>query len=209
MSQSEGSVTFWIQQLKQDDPDALAQLWKRYYPMLLEQAQKRLGQSPKRVSGEEEVASDVLLKLFQGARAGRFAELQDRTDLWRLLVAITRQVAIDQLRQGQRQKRGGGDVRGESVFLKASSDSALHLGLDGIGGDEPGPDFAVACDEQFQILIGDLEDDSQRAIAQLRLEGYANEEIAERLNLSLRSIERKLKSIRERWAARFQQLQGS
>jgi DNA-binding CsgD family transcriptional regulator len=33
----------------------------------------------------------------------------------------------------------------------------------------------------------------------MRMEGYANEEIAARLGISLRSVERKLEAIRKRW----------
>jgi DNA-directed RNA polymerase specialized sigma24 family protein len=33
----------------------------------------------------------------------------------------------------------------------------------------------------------------------MRMEGYANEEIAARLDISLRSVERKLEAIRKRW----------
>ena len=49
-------------------------------------------------------------------------------------------------------------------------------------------------------LMALLTDDSQRQVARLRMEGYANQEIAEQLNVSLRSVERKLGIIREIWS---------
>ena len=49
--------------------------------------------------------------------------------------------------------------------------------------------------------MGLLRDDTQREIARLRLEGYENTEIAEKTGVSLRSVERKLKLIRETWEA--------
>ena len=45
--------------------------------------------------------------------AGRFPELDDRQDLWKVLVMLTARKAVDQLRRGHAQKRGGGLVRGE------------------------------------------------------------------------------------------------
>lgn len=44
-----------------------------------------------------------------------------------------------------------------------------------------------------------MTDDLQRGIAQLRLEGFSNQEIAQKLNISLRTVERKLGLIREAW----------
>ena len=54
-------------------------------------------------------------------------------------------------------------------------------------------------DEQQQEMFRILPDETQRSVARLRFEGYANEEIAEKLDISLRSVERKLKVIREIW----------
>lgn len=197
--EEDGSVTLWIRGLEQQSPESIERLWERYYPALVRLAEKRFGSVPRRVSGEEEIASDVLFKLFRGVQEGRISQLQKRTDLWRLLVAITRQAVIDQMRQGQRLKRGGGEIRGESVFMSGTTGSGASPGLDGFGADEPGPDFAVACDEQLRGLLEGLRDPGLAELAGLRLEGYTNEEIASRLNLSLRSVERKLQLIRQRW----------
>jgi DNA-directed RNA polymerase specialized sigma24 family protein len=55
-------------------------------------------------------------------------------------------------------------------------------------------------DECRRLLEG-LPDDELRTIALLRMEGYSNEQIAERLGCGLRSVERKLDRIRKRWTA--------
>jgi DNA-directed RNA polymerase specialized sigma24 family protein len=44
-----------------------------------------------------------------------------------------------------------------------------------------------------------LDDDLLRRLALLRMEGYSNEQIAERLGCGLRTIERKLALIRKTW----------
>jgi DNA-directed RNA polymerase specialized sigma24 family protein len=48
-------------------------------------------------------------------------------------------------------------------------------------------------------LLGLLDDDSLRQIARLKLEGYTNEEIAERLGIVERTVERRLNRIRRQW----------
>jgi DNA-directed RNA polymerase specialized sigma24 family protein len=50
-----------------------------------------------------------------------------------------------------------------------------------------------------------LDDDRLRQIAECKLEGYTNEEIANRLGLACRSIERKLQRIRQLWAGELEQ----
>jgi DNA-directed RNA polymerase specialized sigma24 family protein len=50
-----------------------------------------------------------------------------------------------------------------------------------------------------------LDDERLRTIAQCKLEGHRNEEIAERLGLACRSIERKLQRIRQIWEAELGQ----
>jgi DNA-directed RNA polymerase specialized sigma24 family protein len=45
-----------------------------------------------------------------------------------------------------------------------------------------------------------LEDDELRAIARLKLEGFTNPEIAERLGVVERTVERRLNRIRRQWS---------
>ncbi len=66
---------------------------------------------------------------------------------------------------------------------------------------EPTPEFLAVMEEQQQAMFRALPDDSQRNVARLRFEGYSNEEIAQQLGTSLRSVERKLKVIREIWTS--------
>ena len=48
-------------------------------------------------------------------------------------------------------------------------------------------------------MLASLRDDAQREIVRLRLAGHTNEEIAQKLDISVRSVERKLKVIRDAW----------
>ncbi len=105
---------------------------------------------------------------------------------------------VNYIRHETSQKRGGGSVRGESVFLNAATGS-LAGGLDQIVADEPSPEMLAILEEQHQRLLELLADDTLREIAIGRMQGETNEEIAAGLKLSVRSVERKLNLIRESW----------
>lgn len=189
------SVSFFLQNLKGGDHDAARELWDRYFQQLLSAARKRLGSVPRRVADEDDVAQSVFLSLCRGAAQGRFPKLDDRNDLWQVLLVLTRDKVVGQIRRNTRQKRGGGDVRGDSVFCKSSEAAA---GFDQILNDKPGPEFLAALNEEFCHLM-DVLPDNLRQVALLRFEGYTNEEIAEQIGMTTRSIERKLRLIRDRW----------
>ncbi len=72
--------------------------------------------------------------------------------------------------------------------------------LDELIGDEPSPDLVVILEEQHQRLLGLLRDDRLRQVAVFRIEGLAVPEIAAELQVTTRSIERKLALIRGAWS---------
>ena len=198
MSHPDDSVSQWIDGLKAGDEAAAARLWQRYFRRLVGLARKKLGDSPRRVADEEDVALSAFQSFFQRAQADRFPDLRDRDDLWHLIVCITERKAYDQLRDQARQKRGAGLVAGESAFvdLQASGDGA---GIDAVAGPEPTPQFAAEMVEAVDRLFALLEDDQLRQIALCKLEGYTNEEIAGKIGRAPPTVERRLRLIRERW----------
>ena len=193
------SVTHWVRDLKEGDEEAARQLWERYFDQLVSLARNKLGNAPRRAADEEDVAQSVFKSLCRGAARGRFGQLTDRDDLWRLLLTITKQKTVDQLRHAGRQKRGGGQVRGESVFIRPGADGR-QAGIDQFVVEEPTPEFLAQVEEEYQHLLGLLRDDTHRKIALWKMEGYTNEEVAEKLGVSVRSVERKLKIIRQDWS---------
>ena len=201
-SSFDASVTQWIDNLKRGDDEAARQLWQRYFQRLVGVARNKLGAAPRRVADEEDVALNAFAALCRGAADGRFQQLADRDDLWHLMVAITAKEAVDQMRREGRQKRGGGEVRGNSVF--AGQGPEIPNGFDQILLEAPTPEFLVMLQEQHARLLRGLRDPTLRQVAIHRMEGYSNEEIADKLEISLRSVERKLKLIRDEWSQEIQ-----
>jgi len=104
---SDGSVTHWIHQLQEGDSKAVQPIWERYFERLVRLARSKFRSAQPRGADEEDVALSALDSFCRGAEAGRFPQLEDRDNLWRLLVVITARKAVDLIRHEQRQKRGG------------------------------------------------------------------------------------------------------
>jgi DNA-directed RNA polymerase specialized sigma24 family protein len=195
---SRQSVSLWIDQLKAGDRQATENLWGRYFRRLMGLARKRLEDRPRLGADAEDVALSAFDSFFRGAEAGKFPQLQDRDDLWHLLVTITARKAQHLIRDQSREKRGGGAVLGESVFF--SSDGTRDApGIEQVFSRAPSPEFAAQLSEQFERLFDQLADPDLRTIATLKMEGYTIDEISLRVGRAPATIERKLKVIRALW----------
>jgi RNA polymerase sigma factor (sigma-70 family) len=198
------SVTHWIGELKAGHETAANELWNRFYARLIGLARQKLRAAPKRVVDEEDVVISAFETFFRRTQEGQFPRLDDSDDLWQLLVAITERKAINQLRNQARIKRGGGKVRGESVFGRGDHED-LPPGLDRQPGVEPTPDMAALLAEDLRLLLERLTDEELRQIALLKLEGSTHPEIAAKTGRSLPTIERRLRLIRDTWGSHDQQ----
>ena len=197
---SADSVSQWLENLKRGESRAAQKLWERYVERLIRLARKELGDVPRRVADEEDVVVAAFANFCRGVKNGRFPKLDDRDDLWQVLVMLTERKAIDQRRRLTAERRGGGDVRGESAVGAPHSTEPQGAGLAGIPDREPTPAFAAMVAEQFDRLLARLNDETLQRIALDKMAGYTNEEIAERLGTALRNIERRLQLTRRIWS---------
>ncbi len=133
---------------------------------------------------------------FAAAAHGRFPRLDDREGLWRLLVTITARKVQDQVRWQRRQKRGGGRLIDEAALNAANAGGGV---FEQFACPEPTPEFAALIAEECRHRLDNLPDETTRQVVLLRMEGYTNEEIAERLGCNRRTVVRKLELIRRRW----------
>ena len=199
-----GSVTCWLGNLKDGDLAAAQPLWERYFSRLVAVARGKLKRVRRTSAGEDE--EDAALSAFNsfcgGIARGRFPQLADRDDLWKLLVVITARKAMAQAQREGRKKRGGGRVVDEAALFGASAgDDGSLAGLERIAGDGPTPEFAAMMAEECERLLSSLDDDSLRQVALSRMEGYTNDEIADQLGCARRTIARRLDLIRKTWMA--------
>lgn len=185
-SPASGSVTHWIRLFQAGDHEAAQPLWERYFSRLTALAHKKLRGRVLAVADAEDVALSAFDSLCKGLRRGRFPRLEDRDNLWKLLVVITARKAAHLIRDQHAPKRGG----------RVGWDA---ISLDEIVGQEPTPDFAVQVSEQCERLLALLPHNDLRRVAGLKLEGFTNEEIAQQISCARRTVDRKLRLIRHLW----------
>jgi DNA-directed RNA polymerase specialized sigma24 family protein len=194
-ARSQESISEWIAGAKQGESQAVHALWGRYFERLVRLARQRLATTARRAADEEDVALSAFASFCRAAEEGRFPELSDRDDLWRLLITLTAQKAVDQARHEGRVKRGGGRVHGESALAHGGG---IDNGMARVIGDSPTPEFAAIVAEESARLLGLLDEQLQQ-VAVARMEDCTNQEIAAKLDCSVSTVERSLRLIRRIW----------
>lgn len=180
------SVTHWYGLLRDGDNVAAQRLWERYFPQLVKLAQHRLHGARRIASDPEDIALSAFASFCRQAECGRFPNLLDRDDLWRLLVTLTIRKALHAVRDEGRIKRCG-------------SVGVIEVDLEELIGSEPTPAFAAQVAEEFGQALSHLGEPDLQNIAIWKMEGYSITEIASRAGCAPRTIERKLNLIRRIW----------
>ena len=188
------TVTQWIALLKEGDDAGVEQLWQRYFHQLCQYARNKLPGFVRREFDEEDVALSAIETLYRGIQQGKYPRLHDRNNLWSLLVVITGRKVFHRLRDRKVQKRGG-----EFNPISDAGRSNLDV-IHTIIGNEPTPEFACEVAEQAEKLLAMIPTESTRNVAEMKMAGYTNEEIALRLDCGKRTVERKLMLIRRIWS---------
>jgi DNA-directed RNA polymerase specialized sigma24 family protein len=172
-------------------------IWDRYFPQLVRLARHHLVGIPRGMADEEDVALSALDRFCRAAQEGRYPELADRDGLWRLLLKITTRLACDLARHEGRQRRTGRAGPGKSAPGKRRPEGRPQL--ERVLDDAPTPEFAALMAEQCRSLLERLDDPGLQALAIAKMDGSTNEEIAAERNCSARTVERRLRLIRDIW----------
>jgi RNA polymerase sigma factor (sigma-70 family) len=180
-----------IDGLRTGDPRAEHEFWERYGPDLQRLAEQRLSRKLRARVGPEDVVQSVCRSFLRRARGGEF-QLPDSGALWQILCVITLTKAAEQARFHSRRRR--------SVAQETSLD---HARADGDTGefdpvDPHGDPFgAIVLADQLEQVLASL-DERERRIVDLKLQDLTNDDVAERLNLSERTVRRTLKALQDR-----------
>lgn len=191
-------ITEWIHPLEQSDDSAARGLWNHYCCRLTAMAQQKLHPDTRRVYDGEDAAISAFGSLCRRVSEGRFPELKDRDDRWRVLMVITcRKVCLGH-RHDRQEKRDIHLVRGNSIFVepREGSRAGKRHALVSRG---PTPEFAAEVAATCEALYSQLKDETLRSVAALKLQGYSNPQIARQLDCSPRTVERKLERSRRQW----------
>ncbi len=196
---SYGSVTRLVQLLRSGDPaerDMAARLiWLRYFRDLLELARNNLDRRIRRREDEEDVLQSMYKSFCLRQQRGEF-DLAGRDALWKLLVTITLRKARTAAKRQGREMR---DVGREQTIADHDGPRSAYWALEQMDAAGPSPAEAAILNEALERRLEALADPELRRIALLRLGGYTNREIADGLDCTERSVERRLERIRSKW----------
>jgi DNA-directed RNA polymerase specialized sigma24 family protein len=189
---SDESVTRLIHMLKVGDRVAAQRLWEAYFQRLVGLARARLAGIATPVADAEDVALSAFDSFYRRAERGEFPHLEDRNDLWQLLFVLTVRKAINLVRyQGRRSRR---------MKQLVSLSDLEGLAANPLLGAEPSPEFAAEMVDECRRLLDLLHGPTLRSVALWKMEGYTNGEIAARLGCVEKTVERKLRIIRNIWS---------
>ncbi len=146
---------------------------------------------------EEDAAVSAFRSLCRGIEAQRFPDVGDRGNLWALLVVIASRKIANQFRFEHQKRRNVNQTLTETMLQP--SDGSIGNILQSLPSHEPTPAFAAEVADMSEHLMAQLPESDLQQIVHLKLEGFTNEEIAERMKITRRTVQRKLERIRRIW----------
>lgn len=176
--------------MQQGDEIAFGAFFETHYERIVRYAKKRIGTFPLRVADEEDIAISAMNSLFRNIEENRY-DIQNSMELWKLLVTITNRKLSKQRHAHFAQKRGGGKVRGDSIWQNSGSQEDFVQRPQG---------GEMEWIETTDVLFQRLDDPKAREVARLLLEGHSIEDVAVELGCVRRTVERKIASIRVIWS---------
>ena len=162
--------------------EELNRLFETYLPKLIRLAEHRISTRMQAKFGSDDVAATVCRSVFRRFKEGTF-RFEDDAEFWRLLVTVTKRKISNKVRHFSTQSRSVEDEL---------SETASYI----IASPEPGPSEAMAFEESLQAVANRLVP-LELDVLTLRMDGFEHHEIAERLNVSERTIRRKIEVIKD------------
>ena len=193
----QGAWDQMIKGLRHGDQQACSDVWNCFGPLLEAVAEKQLSDRLQRRVGPDDVVQSACRTFFRRVSAGQF-DLPDSNSLWRLMCAITLNKARRAARDHARQKRG----MSSEQYLDANATESDGKSVELPGSSETPLDAAVFSD-QMSVLLNNLSADECRVL-DLKLQNHTNDEIAEQMNCSERTVRRLTNQIRSRWSTLFE-----
>jgi RNA polymerase sigma factor (sigma-70 family) len=186
-----------ISGLREGNGKIVQEFCEQYGGLLHKLAEKHLPGALRRRVGPEDVVQSACRTFLRRAQGGEF-QIEDSEGLWRLLCAITLTKVREQARFHLRQKRGL-DKEIPMALPKGDSSAVGFAPADSGASPAEAAEFA----DQFQQLIGSL-DDEERQVIDLKLQECTNEEVAERMGCSERTVRRILKRVQSHLGKAFE-----
>jgi RNA polymerase sigma factor (sigma-70 family) len=178
------SITALLSGVKRADRHAAHALFEKCYARVAAISLKKLGNRPRRGIDEDDVANSAFREFLSRATDAGFKKLENREDVWQVLTLLVGDKIGDRIRHEGRMKRGGGKL---GVPLEDVAEAVSKL-------DDPSLEAEV--NDAKRVFLAKLPSDDHRRVVELLAEELTYEEIAKILNLSVRTVDRRVEDIR-------------
>jgi len=167
-------------------------IWSRFYPKLVREANKKLSKNPDPAIAGEDIAQSSFRNVCQGVLDGRYPQLENREDFWRLLFVSMANRVCSHFRSCGSKKRDS--------LLRESLDSIDDEFLQQLNNHEVQAELA----DLIAHLLGKLDKEDPtgelRQIALLYLDDRSASWIAKTLHRRKTNVLHKILWIRALWA---------
>ena len=178
-----------IDGLRKGDHSAARAFCDQYGPALHRIADQRMPEGLRRRLGPEDVIQSACRTFFRRAQDGQF-QLSDSESLWQLMCAITLTKIREQARFHLRKRRS---MQRESQSPTPAADETGVIDTPVAPG--PTPAEAAEFADQFQHLLESLNPE-ERQVVDLKLQELTNDEIAEQIGCSERTVRRLMNRVK-------------
>lgn len=170
------------------DESNLNQIFIRQWPILIELAERKIASFKRHQVGPETLVVTVMRTVYRRMSEGKF-HFDDEESLSKQLYVIMLNRLANKIRDAKAQKRGGGRnaLSLDELAVVAQQTNETHL---------------AELEEMIQ-MVGDQLDESGRKTLEMRLAGYDYGEIADELGCSIKSVQRKMVIIKEKFSKVF------
>lgn len=190
------SFHVFFSELRRGNPDACKRLLRQYTIRLSSLARANLDERIRGRLDPEDIIQSVFRSFFRRLNQGELnIDFGEWNGLWSLLAQMTILKCRAQVEFHRAQKR---DVRREVVATSVIADDADELAdnWEPIC-PEPTPQETAAVVDMIESILRGLPTDQHRQALAMRLEGLGSNEIARTLGVTVRSVQRSLKLIRD------------
>jgi len=179
-----------IDGLQSGDDATLRRFFADFGPMLHGIADSRVAPHLRSRFDADDVVQSTFRTFFRRAKGGYF-QFEDNQRLWNLLCAITLTKLREKVRFHGRQSRAVDRERSSGATDEGRS------GTDFVDS-APAPDAAMEFSDTFTALLEALSEE-ERQLVDLKLQDLTNDEVAEQLNVSERTVRRSLSRLQEKF----------
>ncbi|MEM8680218.1 MAG: sigma-70 family RNA polymerase sigma factor [Planctomycetota bacterium] len=182
------SESSWINSIVDLEDGYEEVVFQQYARRLIGLARTKLPDNLQRRVDADDIVQSVFRSFFRRNQEGQFA-FDDSFDVWHLLAAITYRKVLNSIKHHYRDKRNPGRE------VHAGGEDSMATGPP-IADRTPGPEDLNVVVDYLNWILGQLPEDYQ-GILQMRMEGFSIAEIAEKIDVSERTVKRVLARVRD------------